>query len=124
MATDTKIAWAPNQMRGTPFCEFVQSDDASGNGVEVIAAVTDSIPYVLGYMVEAVTACTVHLAHTAAAEGKTQITPEEHIGDNTTMPVRSFGCSVAGADSKNIGIVASKASAVDILIWGYHQPAA
>jgi len=120
MATDSKIAWAPNQMRGTPFCLFIQTADASTNGVEAVPAVTSKTPYVLGYMVEAVTACTVYLCHTAAASGKTQIAPMEHIGDNTTMPVRNFDCPVAGSSGKNIGIVASGASAIDIMVWGYY----
>ena len=105
-----------------PFHTLETTADASGNGVEVVAAPTVATKnhYVMGWMVQNKkgAAIIVTLYHTAGAAGKTQISAGLSFAADGTLSVNYHEPLAVGA-GKNLGVVASAAGDIEVEIWGY-----
>lgn len=104
-----------------PFNTLKTSADASGNGVEVVAAAaTGKSHYLTGFVFYngSVGALSIMAVHTAGAAGKTQIAANISVAAATSVVV-NFDVPLQVGTAKNLGIVASGAGAIEVHMFGY-----
>ena len=103
-----------------PFNTLKTTADASGNGVEVVAAAAaGKSHYVKGFVFYngSVGALRIYAAHTAGA-GQVQIAPNISVATLTSVVV-NFEEPLQVGTAKNLGIVASAGGALEIQMFGY-----
>jgi len=106
-----------------PFHDIATSADASGNGIEVTAAVAGATLYAMGFVYHnaAVGALTITLSHTAGAGGVTAIGAPILVGAGATVVVNYTIPLSASAVALNLGVVASGAGQIEVELWGYQS---
>ena len=102
--------------------DIASSADASGNGVEVLAAVAGATLYAMGWVYHnaAVGALTFSLAAGAGAGGAVAIGAPILVGAGATVYVNYSVPLSAGAPATNIGVIVSGAGQVELEVWGYY----
>ena len=103
--------------------DIASSDDASGNGVEVLAAPAAGVNlYAMGWVYHnaSVGALTFTLARGAGAVGATAIGAPITVAAGATVYVNYSIPLAAGAAATNIGVITSGAGQVEVEVWGYY----
>jgi len=102
--------------------DLASSADASGNGVEVLAAVVGATLYAMGWVYHnaAVGALTFTLTAGAGAGGAVAIGAPILVAAGATVYVNYSVPLAADAVSRNIGVVVSGAGQVELEVWGYY----
>ena len=102
--------------------DIASSADASGNGVEVIAAVPGAFLYAMGFVYHnaAVGALTFTLTAGAGAGGSVLIGAPIAVGAGATEVVNYSIPLSAAAPAVNLGVTTSGAGQVEVEVWGYY----
>lgn len=102
--------------------DIASSADASGNGVEVIAAVAGAVLYAMGFVYHnaAVGALTFTLTAGAGAGGAVLIGAPIAVAAGATVTVNYSIPLSAAAPEVNLGVTTSGAGQVEVEVWGYY----
>ena len=119
MATDLRYYYGNNQRHA--FHLFLNSADATGNGVAVVPAVAGASIYVSGYTIGNDTGGALIFTGQANAGAATHvpITPDIHVGTVTSKTV-NYHEPLGVGENRDFGFVASGAGEVGFEVWGYY----
>lgn len=119
MATDLRFYYGGEHR--VAFHEFVNSANATGNGVEVVAAVAGASIHVSGFSIGNDTAGPLifTVVNNAGAADHDHISPDIHVATVSTHVHRYHEPLACGRD-RNMGFVASGAGNVGFEVWGYY----
>ena len=120
MATDLKARRTNSPVALAPFLVRAETEDARGNGVEVVPAQPNKVPYMEGYQIASAVVAEVRVGHSAGSAGKTAIGVVEYMTAKSTTGARQFYEPMAGAVGQNIGIHSTAAGHVEAVVWGYY----
>ena len=120
MPTDTKNRSSILPTKVDPFSERIETEDARGNGVEVVPAQPNKVPYVEGYQLASAAITELRVGHSAGSADKASIGTVEYMTAKSVTPDRRYAPPLTGVVGQNIGVHSTAAGHVEALIWGYY----